>query len=392
VLHVAVLITLPILARLTPHGSLERPGGVAMRTRWWQLLKLRCAGGALFILWLFAGAGCALYPPVPTQTPPEQAPAAPVPSGGDTGTAPRQAATAALPAPETPPLVDTVPPEVVMLFNPAVPAHVEVARRLEGMLSAGPWRLRSVPLDEAAALEGAREPPSFAPTDPGSERYAVAVGLEAAAFALTRLRLPTVFCQVFNYGELLDGAERAWGVASIPPLELQLLAWKRLDPTLGRVGLIVAEDHDELVLEALQAGRRTSVSVQYEISTSDRQTLYHFRRLAREVDGIWLVPDNRILSPTVISELLSEARTQHVQLTAVNARSLPRGVLMSASATPTDVAETVSRVLARLVSGDTDGLALLTPLSDVAIEVDLDMAALFGLDGREAAWSVSHER
>jgi hypothetical protein len=354
------------------------------------MLKLRRAGGALSIVWLVAGAGCVLHPPLPTQTPPEQAsPAAAAPSGAEPATDPSPQT--ALPAPAPPPLVDTVPPEVVMLFNPAVPAHAEVARRLESVLSAGPWRLRSVPLDEAAALEEAGEPPGFAKA-PRSERYAVAVGLEAAAFALTRLRAPTVFCQVFNYGELLGGAQRAWGVTSIPPLELQLLAWKRLDPTLRRVGLIVAEDHDELVLEALQAGQRTSVSVRYEFSSSDRQTLYHFRRLAREVDGIWLVPDNRILSPSVISELLSEAQTQGVQLMAVNARSLPRGVLMSASATPMDVAATVGRVLARLVSGDTDGLAPLTPLSEVAIEVDLEMAALFGLDGREASWSVSHER
>ena len=136
-----------------------------------------------------------------------------------------------------------------------------------------------------------------------SGTVAVAIGVEAVEAA--RAQLPAaalVFCQVFDYQDLL-GAERTWGVQSVPPLGLQLATWKELDSSLQRIGLIVSDAHAGLVDGAMQAASVAAAEVSVAVSASDRETLYLFKRLAPQLDGLWLFPDNRILSPACCTSL-----------------------------------------------------------------------------------------
>src|SRR5690606_34293741 len=108
---------------------------------------------------------------------------------------------------------------------------------------------------------------------------------------------PIVFCQVVNYRELLQGHEPIWGVHAIPPLALQLQAWQSVDASLRRVGLIVGDAHPQWLEDAREAADRSGIEIRTEVSSSDRETLYLFKRLAPQIDGFWLLPDNAILSP-----------------------------------------------------------------------------------------------
>jgi hypothetical protein len=109
--------------------------------------------------------------------------------------------------------------------------------------------------------------------------------------------------------------------------------------------------------------------------------LYLFKRLASEVDGFWLVPDNRILSPNVLRDLLSYAVAHDVGVLVFNESLLPWGALMSATGTPTDVARGVRSVLERVVTGATKGLPALTPLAETRFIVNTDVADRLGVTG-----------
>jgi hypothetical protein len=272
------------------------------------------------------------------------------------------------------------PHEVVVLFRTDAPAQAEIATVLETLLPDQRYRVVQVPLDPAA-------PDALADMRVSHGAVAVAIGREAVEAARTHLPATAlVFCQVFNYQNLL-GAERTWGVQSVPPLGLQLATWKALDNSLHRIGLIVSEGHAELVDEATQAATVAAAEVSAAVSSSDRETLYLFKRLAPELDGLWLLPDNSILSPSVLQEVLTYALTHRISVLVLNDALLDWGALLSASSTAADVAFTVRGVIERVVSGRTELLPAMTPLSEVEFQVNRSVADRLGIPvGQQSRW------
>ena len=187
-----------------------------------------------------------------------------------------------------------------------------------------------------------------------------------------------MFCQVFNYQELLESGRQIWGVQPMPPLALQLRGWSSVDPSRKRIGMIVSEGQKSLVGEA-RAAAGGAVEIKAEVSSSDRDTLYLFKRLAPQVNGLWLFPDNKILSPPVLRDLMSYAVAHGVGVLVSNDALLAWGALASVSSTPADVARNVRVVLDRVSAGSTASLPPMTPLTEIRVQVNADVARALGL-------------
>ena len=323
----------------------------------------------LLAAFLLALAGCALFrteapeqpTPEPEATPPvaEAAPPPPPPAPK-----PKPA-----PRPQPPP----APRDVVVLFQEGSDGYREVAAQIVDQLPAARYRAALVPLHVPDS------PDLLAPLIALRPAIAIAVGREAVDFAREHLgATPLVFCQVFNYQELLGKGRPIWGVQPLPPLALQLRAWSSVDPSRKRIGLIVSEAEQGLVAEARSAAGN-AVEIKAEVSSSDRETLYLFKRLAPQLDGLWLMPDNRILSPSVLRELLSYAVSHGVGVLVPNDALLSWGALVSASSTPADVARNVRAVIDRVSSGATSGLPAMTPLTEVKLVVNESVARELGV-------------
>jgi len=319
---------------------------------------------------LLALAGCALFrsqapeqpAPEPEATPPPVAVAPPPPPPP----APK-------PKPAPRPQPPAAPRDVVVLFQEGTPDYRDVATQIVAQLPAARYRASLV------ALHVPDSPDLLAPLVALRPAIAIAVGREAADFAREHLgATPLVFCQVFNYQELLGTGRPIWGVQPLPPLALQLRAWSSIDPSRKRIGLIVSDAQKALITEA-RAAAGGAVEIKAEVSSSDRETLYLFKRLAPQVDGLWLFPDNRILSPPVLRELLGYAVSHGVGVLVPNDALLSWGALASASSTPDDVARSVHAVLDRVSAGATAGLPAMTPLSEVKLEVNAGVARELGV-------------
>ena len=143
---------------------------------------------------------------------------------------------------------------------------------------------------------------------------------------------PVVFSQVFNYQDhnLLTNNSR--GVAAITPLEAQLEAWLQADPTITRIGAIIGDGHDDLIAEAELAAERHGVELRVQVTQSDQETLYVFKRMVREIDGFWLFPDNRILSRRALQQIMADARYQKVSVLVPNQSMLQMGGSVSVAA------------------------------------------------------------
>lgn len=268
-----------------------------------------------------------------------------------------------LPVPDPP-----EPREIAILFDDSSPEYAEVARQLAELLPAEYYRptIADIGADDSQELLG-----EFAPQD---DLITVAIGLPSAQLARDELAGPLLFALVFNYHELLDDQRPIRGVAAMPPLELQLREWKRFDTGLERMGVILSEEHAALLSQAEYAADSSGMTLRHEISASNQETLYLFRRLASQIDGFWLVPDDRILSPGVVRELLSYAVAHGVRVSVFSNTLLEWGALQSASPTPTDVAQTLRRVIERMVINGADDVADLTPLSEFEVRINPQVA------------------
>jgi len=268
-----------------------------------------------------------------------------------------------------------VPPtrrEVAILYQNAA-GYADVVTQLTKLLPTETYRMTLVDVD----AETSRKTLDSLRTRPGL--FVAAIGLPAARIARDQLTAPVIFAQVFNYEELLVNGRAIRGVTAMPPLDLQVQDWKKIDPKLQRVGLIVSPAHTDLIPQAERAAKAAAVTMKHGISNSDRETLYVFKRLAPQIDGLWLVPDDKILSPTVLRELLSYAVSHGVRVCVFSDALLPLGALMSARPTPEDIARTLRHVLDGMMADGTNALPALTPPSEFVVRINAQVAGRLGL-------------
>ncbi len=200
------------------------------------------------------------------------------------------------PEPPPPPVVEVPRAEIALVVDTSTPAHAAVADEIALALPPRRYRVARFTTDAAPELEALRD----------RRVTIVAVGPGAVRAARAALpNKPLVFCQVQAHDEALQSGTPIFGVQTLPPLALQLKSWQSVDPTLRTIALIVSASGAALAEEARRAASALAKDLLVEISASDRETLYLFRRLATTVDGLWLLPDNDALSPPVLRELLS---------------------------------------------------------------------------------------
>jgi ABC-type uncharacterized transport system substrate-binding protein len=315
---------------------------------------------------LLALAGCAATPP-PAE--PEPAPivveAIPEPPPEPLPPPPPAPEPARAPTPARPPRAD-----IALVVGTSSESHATVAAAIVAELPPRAYNVVEVVSTATAELATLRD----------RALTIVAIGAEAVAAARTELPgKDIVFCQVLGYETLIAAGERIWGVRPLPPLALQLRAWRAVDPSLRTIALVVSDPEDALAVEAQQAAGAAATDLHVEISSSDRETLYVFRRIAADIDGLWLLPDEKALSPSVLRELLSYAATRGISVLTFSEALLARGALLSATSVPADVAATVHRIVERVVAGRADDLPAMTPLSAAEFAVNRSLAVTFGL-------------
>jgi ABC-type uncharacterized transport system substrate-binding protein len=280
------------------------------------------------------------------------------------------------PAPEPEPTPEPEPEPVVVAPEPRSPEPIaivltsnqpvysDVAAELAGHFDDhAVYDLSNESLPPVSVLRSINDSDSIA---------VVAIGLRAAQSSLATSNVPVVFSQVFNYQyhELLT--ENSRGVAALAPMAAQLAAWKQVDPEIHRIGIIVGEGHEDLLDAARLAAEEHEIELEVRIAHSDQETLYLFRRMIGEIDGFWLLPDNRVLSSRVLKEMFAEGRRHNVTVAVPNESMLDIGATMSISTVPADIATNIAKVLRRIQAGEMKEIPGITELSEVRIKVNDD--------------------
>jgi ABC-type uncharacterized transport system substrate-binding protein len=276
------------------------------------------------------------------------------------------------PAPEPEPEPQNIEPLVAVVLSDRTPAYNDVAAALETYLDNHEvYDLSETDLTARTA---------FAEIASSEASAIVAVGLPAARAARRFSTVPVVVGQVFNVSdsELLSDDVKA--VAVLPPIGLQIDAWHEMDPSVRNVGAILGEGHEDLIAEADKAMQERGVKFHYAIASSDRETLYLFNRLVRDIDGFILFPDNRILSRSVLNEMMTYASRHRVQIAVFNEPLLDHGAMYVAGSVETDIAQQITAVLDQVLSGNIDAVPAITPLTKIDIQANPEVLQRLGLE------------
>lgn len=260
-----------------------------------------------------------------------------------------------------PPIPEPVTLKVAIVLSSRVPAYEDVAVALSELLDEVEiYDLSDKSLTQKEAFDAIHS---------SGVQVVVAVGLRAAMFARSITRLPVVFSQVFNDNDLVG--ENFKGVAAIPPLDMQLQAWREINPELINVGAILGAGHERLIDEAARATDVNGAKLHYRLANSDRETLYLFTRLVPEIDGFWLFPDNRILSSSILREMLTYANRHQIQVAVFNDSLLALGATISTTSVNADIAQTIVSVIKSVTSGEAESIPARTPLSQIDIKTNI---------------------
>ena len=303
-------------------------------------------------------SGCTLLPQrgsepiIEPQLPPKPAPLpAPV--------EPREPPPVAAPTPEPDPDPGAEPVRIAILLGARTPAYESVANALAAeLVEVDIYDLADRSLTPKEKVDLIRST--------GTE-VVVAIGIRAAEFARSIEGIPVILSQVFNLGHIDLDSDQVKGVAVLPPLDLQIAAWQAINPNLRSIGAILGTGHDRLIEEAASVAEASGVRFQHRVALSDRETLYLFTRLVPDIDGFWLFPDNRILSTTVLRQMLTYATRHQVQVAVFNDSLLPLGATISTTSVDEDVAETIITVANQLLSGAHSDVPAVTPLNKIQV-------------------------
>jgi ABC-type uncharacterized transport system substrate-binding protein len=260
-----------------------------------------------------------------------------------------------------------------ILISNDTASYQVIANQIARRISADDHRIFNLdgnPANGARTLERLVE---FAPDQ------LIAVGLLAAKTGRQLPELPLIFCQVFNYQDHDLISPTSSGVKLLPPFALQLEAWKALSPDLHTLGVITGPGHEDLIGEITAAARRHDIEVLSRSAQSDKGTLFEFKRLIPLVQGLWVLPDNRILSVRVLKELMAYGSRHGRQIVVFNQQLLNYGALLSVTGNDADVAEQVVRLLNETEFDGTARRPQMAPLTKMHLELNTGVAHELGL-------------
>jgi len=207
----------------------------------------------------------------------------------------------------------------------------------------------------------------------------VTIGLKASRIGNQLINKQVVFCQVFNYQQYKLVSAMHKGVSAVPPPDQLFRKWKQLAPGIKTVLSITGQSHQGMLRDAQLDARRHGVRLKHIVVKTDKEFVYTFKQNIGKHQGLWLLPDNRVLSRRAIHEVMSYSVKNGVQVMVFTPQLLPIGGLISASADSGDVANQVYR---RLQDGagqlEIPGPAV-TPLTRANFKVNDVVAHQLGL-------------
>ncbi len=228
----------------------------------------------------------------------------------------------------------------MVLLSESIPAYQEVADELERRIAE---RITVLNLDTISI--GRKQ--LVKQLNKKEYQQFVAIGLEAAKLAkmVAGREDELIFCQVFNYQNYNLVGPRAKGVSALPGTAEMFARWSEMSPSLKRVGVITGSGLESVIASARKEAAKHGIELQHQVVQTDKELLFEYKRIAPTLQGLWMLPDNRVLSGRTIKELMSFSVRNAKQVAVFSDSILRLGGVLSITTRAEEIATKVEQRL-----------------------------------------------
>jgi ABC-type uncharacterized transport system substrate-binding protein len=233
------------------------------------------------------------------------------------------------------------PAQVVIFVSENIPAYAEVAKALAKQLG----KKANIHYLTDSAFDNLRTVSQF--KDEPNTQF-VSIGLNAAIASNTLSNKQLVFCQVYNYQDYALISSKHKGVSMLPSLYKTFSIWRALSPTTKHIGIITGPGFEDVMQAANSAAKKYGFTLHFEVVKTDKEYQYAYKKMSNQVQGYWLLPDNRVLSENILRDIMNFSMRNSKQVAVFNDELLKLGGLLSLGSETKDIAQ---QVLERLEQG-----------------------------------------
>lgn len=255
------------------------------------------------------------------------------------------------------------PPEVVTQEKPVIEPEPEVVipevERKRGVIilmssTALPYRQVAKQLAESLGDESLQLSMSNRPSKNNSllkdiiasdKQQVVALGLSAAKLVKGIKGKQVIFAQVVNYKDHAMISKTMKGVSALPSPEKLFKDWKAISPRLTSVAIVAGPRLDGFLNRAKRAAARSGLALVVEEVSSDKEFIYKSKNMKLDIQGQWIIPDNRVLSGKALKEVMAYASRRGRQIVVFSPKLLSFGGLMYVQQEPSIIAKTILKRL-----------------------------------------------
>ncbi len=224
-------------------------------------------------------------------------------------------------------------------------------------------------------LENSRaESARVVPTVRGRAAVVVAFGPLAAQVMREMLTgVPLVYCMVNDPAEIgLQGASNTTGVVLFAPVRNQLAAFRAVNPTARRVGIVVSSPAARRYAdEAVRAGSGLGLEIVVVGITSVTQVPQTMREMLtgrQAVDAVWMLPDPILTDNATRRFMLTAALGARKPVYASSAALVAEGALVSHAPDLASIGQSAGELVSRILAGQkAERLPPVVPRSEVFI-------------------------
>lgn len=210
----------------------------------------------------------------------------------------------------------------------------------------------------------------------------IAIGARAAQVARGGLHgVPTLFCMVL--GADLSGlaGPSITGVALEVPVDLQIAGFRRVFPSLSRLGLLYdPEKSAALVGRVRQATETAGIALVAESVSWPAQVPAAFRRVAARADGIWIIPDSTVVSRESVNFILRQSVEHRIPVMVFSEPMVRAGGLVCFAAENREIGRQTGELALRVLRSGRKPLPPVEPPRGPRLVVNLKAAQAMGIE------------
>lgn len=188
--------------------------------------------------------------------------------------------------------------------------------------------------------------------------YVIALGLEAAKQAIKLSHKKIIFSQVFNFYDHDLVKPHVKAVSIFPSAEDLFTNWKKLSPALKQVAVITGTGFEDYIENAKKIAATSGVQLIHMVAMNDKQFLYMVKNRTLQVQGYWLLPDNRILSGRVLKEFLGFSSRSGKQVAVFSPDLLSYGGLLAVEPSKQGIARSIIKRIDEFKNNNLPGAAI----------------------------------